>query len=211
MKSELDLEIRIYWILSDEKGHSHGDLVRIIGGSDKKKAATLKGTISNKLKNLKEKGYIYCEDGKMPNRNQDWCQYWIKKDIDIFIHILSKITKDLDTAPKIIGFRDINWIMENSDKLGITFEQNCFLIREFIGSKYTFEIIQAYGFENTYLTFKKAVKGYDCGVSQFMGHALEMINNGTATNIDIFGLDFKQDVENKAKCAEIFRRNYSPK
>ena len=211
MKSKFDLEIRIYWILSDEKGHSHGDLVRIIGKDDENTAVRLKGNISSKLKDLRKKGYLYCKGEKMPNRDQGWYQYWIKNDFDIFTHILTKITKDLDIAPKIIGFKDPNWISENSDKLGITFEQNCFLIREFIRSEYTFKIIQTYGFEKTYLTFKKAVKGYDCGMNQFMDHALEMKSDGTATSTDIFGKEFMQDLEDGAKSAEIFRRNYSPK
>jgi hypothetical protein len=211
MKSKLDLEIRIYWILSDEKGHSHGDLARIIGKDDENTAVRLKGNISSKLKDLRKKGYLYCKEEKMPNRDQDWCQYWIKNDFDVFTHILTKITNDLDIAPKIIGSKDLNWISENSDKLGITFEQNCSLIRKFIGSEYTFKIIQTFGFEKTYLAFKKAVRGYHCGENPFMDHALKMIDNGTATSLDMIGKEFMQDLEDQAKSAEIFCRNYSPK
>ena len=211
MSPKLDLETRIYWILSDEKGHSHGNLLHIVGRDDKEKVARLRGTISNKLKDLREKGNVYRKEVKIPNSDLSQSLYWIKNDFDIFTHILTKITKDLDSAQKIIGFKDLNWISENSDKLGITFEQKCLLIEKFSGSEYTFNIIQTFGFEKTYLAFKKAVKGYHCGQNQFRGHALEMKSDGTATSTDIFGKEFMQDLEDEAKSAEIFRRNYSPK
>ena len=211
MSPKLDLETRIYWILSDEKGHSHGNLLHIVGRDDKEKVAGLRGTISNKLKDLMEKGNVYRKEVKIPNSDLSQSLYWIKNDFDIFTHILTKITKDLDSAQKIIGFKDPSRTSENSDKLGITFEQNCFLIREFIGSEYTFNIIQTFGFEKTYLAFKKAVKGYHCGQNQFMDHAVRLMEKGTVPGCCYFGKEFMQDIENRAKSAEILRRNYSPK
>lgn len=211
MSPKLDLETRIYWILSDEKGHSHGNLLHIVGRDDKEKVAGLRGTISNKLKDLMEKGNVYRKEVKIPNSDQSQSLYWIKNDFDIFTHILTKITKDLDSAQKIIGAKDLNWISENSDKPGITFEQKCLLIEKFIGSEYTFIIIQTFGFEKTYLAFKKAVKGYHCGQNQFMDHAVRLMEKGTVPGCCYFGKEFMQDIEDRAKSAEILRRNYSPK
>jgi hypothetical protein len=211
MSPKLDLETRIYWILSDEKGHSHGNLLHIVGRDDKEKVARLRGTISNKLKDLMEKGNVYRKEVKIPNSDLSQSLYWIKNDFDIFTHILTKITKDLDSAQKIIGFKDPNRTSENSDKLGITFEQICYLIGEFIGSEYTFNIIKTFGFEKTYLAFKKAVKGYHCGQNQFMDHAERLMEKGTIPGCYYFGKEFMQDIENRAKSAEILRRNYSPK
>jgi DNA-binding HxlR family transcriptional regulator len=61
----------IYLMLSDEKGHAHGDLARSLEGYNK-------GTISNKLNRMETRGYIKKENRPMPDRKQDYYLLYIK-------------------------------------------------------------------------------------------------------------------------------------
>lgn len=200
MVTKINDEIRIYFILSDEKGHANWEIAEKLG----KKPPNL----SKMLTKLEAKGNIYRESrpttnphSSHPNQPED--PYYLHKNMDVFKYILQKLTKNIYSAPMAFDPRNLSKIL-NGGSLNFneaTYEQLCGLISDFVKSNYTIKMIDVCGFKSTYLAYKQEVED-NCGLKQFIDHAISMIIDGSITDLSVLGNDFLDDAAKWEKVNE---------
>ena len=89
MGAKIDLEMKIYLILCDEKGHTHGELGRILHED--------RGNLSKKMRELREKRKTIYRT--LPSEDDSKRPHYIKDDLEVFKYILKKLTKNLKSVP----------------------------------------------------------------------------------------------------------------
>jgi len=199
MAAKIDLEAKIYLILSDEKGYTHGEIGRILGLD--------KGNLSKKMTELREKRKTIYRT--LPSEYDSKRPHYIKDDLDVFKYILKKLTKNLRSFPPemepsagisiIVPEYTDNLFFEDyvlwGDPIFSLSYRICRLINKFIKSEYTLKIIKKYGFEQTYSIFKEETHGY-CDIMTYIELAEDLRKQEKMSNED-FGKDFLADREKR--------------
>jgi hypothetical protein len=200
MVTKINDEIRIYIILSDEKGHANWNIAKRL----RKKPPN----VSKILTKLEAQDNIYRESrpttnplSSHPNQPED--PYYLHKNIAVFRYILQKLTKNIDSAPIASDPRNLSKILKGGSVSfnEATYEQLCGLIRDFVKSSYTIKMIEIHGFKSTYLAYKQEVED-NCGLEQFIDHARSMIIEGSIPDLNVLGENFLYDVAKWEKVNE---------
>jgi Mn-dependent DtxR family transcriptional regulator len=198
MVNKLDLETKIYLILSDELGHSLTDLAKDLNVNP--------GNLSKKLSELREeRKTIYRtsqeDDSKRP--------HYIKDDLKVFRQILKKLSKHLESAPSRWDPRRTYSVSDEfGDFIVPSSVRLCQLIDKFIKSEYTLRIIRKSGFETTYIIFKEETNGL-CDILTYVELAEDLKKRGIISEKDL-GEVFLADLQKKMESQDEELENELP-
>lgn len=197
MVTIIDLETKIYLILLDEKGHSHGELATILNED--------KGNLSKKLKELREeRRTVYRTSHEDDSRRP----HYIKDDPEVFRQILKKLSKRLESILGGDPRRPYSISDDFGNPISALSPRICQLIDKFIKSEYTLKVIKRHGFERTYIIFKEETHGY-CDIFTYVELADDLKKRGIISEKDL-GTVFLADLQKKKELPSEELDNKSP-